>query len=162
MKDFIRVYLNWLSVLERDSNFEYFIVWLWTLTESQLDEVTKKYEPHNKQLLSVIDTNYKAYDLKIADIVKSVKNCRMEYSLLYNPELALPLCEVDYVKAIMDHHFGPKHLHDLEDKHLERATIFYNDFERYDGMILGLFWNQNIADEAKNILAERFLLKNEV
>lgn len=157
MRDFYPIYSNWLKAIGYENSFDMFYMWLWTLTDQQLDEVDRKFDYGDA--LNYVDSNPKVWNSKIKDLTQSVRNVRMEWSLLVGPYLANPLDNIEHMKSLLDVYHEKVRLTDLSDFALEKYTQSYNCLMTYDGAIMGPNWSENIATEAKNLLAERFLFE---
>lgn len=152
--DFLPVYKRWLAEINEEYSGIYtFRIWLFTLTENQLNEIKRKCG-NGSSLLFRIDSARDHVGYTLNSICDDILSAKLDATLLEDRDMAAPIMRPDYIRLLMMAQRDPNTWNNAPSELLQLAVEYYNNLNS-DGLP---FYSQKVADLCRNIIAERALL----
>lgn len=148
--DFIPLYKRWLNEVKQETSPEMFRLWLYSLTDQQLEEVNRKWGKFDEFWVGIT---------KISSEIQRVKTQRVEYSLLAGFIFSAPLDDPKYYSVLINAALsGKSYWNRVDNCFLEKASEFYNCLT-INSHTCYPYFSEEIAKFCRDIIAERELLE---
>lgn len=152
--DYLPVYKRWLSEMREEYTCIYFFrLWLFTLTDNQLNEIKRK-SGTGHSVLFKIDSAKDHVGYTLSSICDNILQAKIDATLLEDKDMAGPVMRSDYMRLLIGVQRDPTLWENAPSELLQLAVEYYNHINS-DGLPI---FDKHISERCKNIIAERELL----